>query len=60
MGAGTWRAYVLALAAAVLAAGCGASHYQGRTIDYWIAAVPVLGHRPERPRCNHGREGVDG
>jgi len=42
LGAGTWaRACVLVLAAAFLTAGCGGSHYQGRTIDYWVAAVPV-------------------
>ncbi|HZQ66508.1 MAG TPA: multicopper oxidase domain-containing protein [Gaiellaceae bacterium] len=44
-GAWAWaRACALALAAALLAGGCGGSggsHERGRTLDYWVAAVPV-------------------
>ena len=42
LGARTWaQACVLALAAALLTGGCGGSDDHGRTIDYWVAAVPV-------------------
>jgi FtsP/CotA-like multicopper oxidase with cupredoxin domain len=38
----TWAgACVLALACLFVGAACGSSHEQGRTLDYWVAAVPV-------------------